>query len=121
MAANWATALESSAGEAVEQTPFIGPLPAGASRATRQLIQPVGRSNPLLDVLATGPSSEQAAATSDAALVEDFGPQIEQTSLQRQRLAWSSMVSRRHRSSQEDDRLPAYSLGVDMLLSDPRV
>ncbi len=63
--------------------------------------------------------SGQSPAAHDVALAEEYGPRLEQASLQRERLAWSHAMARQQQARQQDDAADeAAALAVDLLLLD---
>jgi len=64
--------------------------------------------------------SGQSPAAHDAVLAEEYGPPLQQASLQRQRLAWSHVLAQRQARREESAR-PGAVLAVDLLLLDESI
>jgi len=147
LTANWgATWFPTSEGlpPVADHTPLVGPVLPRQSAAARRPIAPAGRSAALLGdpegdspvfratsvVLAevsgrkTGQSpgrkTGQSPAATDAALVDEFGLQVEQLSLPRQQLVLSNMLAHRQSRERSGRVLAQTPLAVDLLLADQR-
>ena len=84
------------------------------------VVSPLGHDTLSANV-SVAPTVQETAAVRDVALAEDYGPQLERTSLRRQRLAWSHTLARREAHQQHDETDDKVSLAIDLLLADRRV
>ncbi|HBO44542.1 MAG TPA: hypothetical protein DD670_11525 [Planctomycetaceae bacterium] len=117
LAANLGVILRAPAEAVRESIPFVGPLPYNTMPATRPSIAPVGRSregeNLLFAKSAVKMPSQDAIAVLDAAISQEYGPQSETTLLGRQRLVWTSTVSRRQSHPREVESPDGLSLWTE--------
>ncbi len=96
--------------------PLIGPVqadPAGPASEGERSVDSEGDS-PIFAARKSG----QSPAAHDAVLAEEYGPQLQQTSLLRERLAWSHAMARRQLRHPDDTADKDAVLAIDLLRLD---
>jgi fibronectin-binding autotransporter adhesin len=127
MAANWGQGVTENVGEdmfdatvpvAPVDAPSVGPMLVHPTGASRQQLMRASRTEGTGVALLAKPASERTAAATDAALIEGYGPQREQPTLDRECLAWSYTLTQRPSHERANKVLDPTALAVNLLLAD---